>query len=64
MPQVCEPARPEPICTPPAGAYLPASKAMLLRSHGRAEASLPTLSGLYWRGGMAESAPPPAPWKA
>jgi hypothetical protein len=37
---------------------------MLLRSHGRADASLPTLSGLYWRGGMAESAVVPAPWNA
>ncbi len=63
-PQFCEPARAEPICTPLPWPYLPASNAMLLRSQGRAEASLPTLSGLYWRGGWARSAGAPAPCSA
>jgi hypothetical protein len=44
MPQVCEPIRPEPIMEPPCGvASKPPSP---LRSNGRADASLPTWSGL------------------
>ena len=36
--------------------------ALYALSHGRAEASLPTLSGLYCGTGCADSAP--APWNA
>ena len=45
-PQLWEPTRAEPIIEPdvPPAALL--SKAMLLRSQGRAEASLPTFAGL------------------
>ena len=42
---------------PPAAAP---SKRVEAFSHGRAEASLPTLAGLYW-GGVA-GVPAPAPW--
>ena len=45
-PQFCAPAKAEPITVPPPAGWRAASKAMLLRSQGRAEASLPTLSGL------------------
>jgi len=45
-----------------AGAAL-ASKAAAWFSQGLAEASLPTLRGLYW-GGAVASAGLPAPWKA
>src|SRR6185369_5632096 len=61
MPQDWDPASAEPICTPLPWPDLAASNAMLLRSQGRAEASLPTLSGLYCGGGNAESAGAPAP---
>ena len=74
-PQFCEPLKAEPIIEPPAAPATPAPmlepaagwKAMLLWSNGRADASLPTLSGLYWRatGAWSGVAPPaPAPWKA
>ena len=50
---------------PPVAAAAGAWKAMPPRSHGRADASLPTLSGLYWRGMRASAAgAEPAPWKA
>ena len=68
MPQFCEPASAEPMTTPlpapPFGRLLD-SGAAPARSHGRAEASLPTWSGLYWRAmgaDMGDGAP--APWKA
>src|SRR3546814_18165919 len=40
-----------------------ASKAAVLRSQGRAEASLPTLFGLYCTGEAGLAGPPPAPWQ-
>ena len=54
---------PEPMRTLP-GACLPASKAMLLRSQGRAEASLPILAGLYCLGSAAASGDGAGPGKA
>src|SRR6185369_14495824 len=61
MPQDCDPANADPICTPLPWPLLPASNAMLPRSQGLADASLPTLSGLYCRGGSAQSAGAPTP---
>ena len=60
-PQFCGPLRPDPMIEPPAAAPVVAlpSKAALWPSHGRAEASLPTLVGLYWRG---VTGLPAAPW--
>ena len=68
-PQFCEPARAEPICTPEPEAR---AAGWWFCSQGRAEASLPTFSGLYWRAsGALSTLPPilPAPagaafWKA
>src|SRR6478736_1455814 len=65
MPHDCEPPRAEPIMLPPASAAEPCwadaalvSKAAPWRSHGRAEASLPTLLGLYCEGAVAVAGPP------
>ena len=68
IPQFCEPVSAEPITTPPATAPpaicgRAASNAAPWLSQGRAEASLPTFSGLYWRATGASTGAP-APWNA
>ena len=52
----------EPIIEPPCAAGCGASKTMLLRSQGRAEASLPTFSARYCFKSCTGAGP--APWKA
>ena len=61
-PHPCDPDSAEPIMEPPVAGRA-GSTGALLRSQGRADASLPTWSGLYCRG-MPRGTPAPAPSKA
>ena len=60
MPQPCGPRRPAPIMEPPSTPE--ASNWVAWLSQGRAEASLPTVSGLYCLKEAGSCALAPAPW--